>query len=189
MRTLTGRMLQKCITTQILARFFASHPQVNVHCSALDGDPHAAIARSLAFLGLPAPLFTIDIDGVPRDAFERFFDSLAPAFDHMISLGQSNTIISCPALTTHSELSEAALAEAGIRPTTIRFAVGDEDPKDLIAHFLASARLMLDPISPGFSERFMPADEIDTLVGTCYVEAHRDYVQSKPSMASMLGHD
>ena len=123
---------------------------------------------------------------MPREAFERFFDSLAPTFDHMISLGQSNTIVSCPALTTHSELSEAALAEAGIRPTTIRFAVGDEDPKDLIAHFIASARLMLDPIVPKFSDRFMPPAEIDTLVGTCYVDAHRDYVQSKPAMTDML---
>lgn len=186
MRTLTGRVLQKCINTQILARFFASHPQVNVHCSALDGDPNHAIASRLAFLDLPAPLFTIDIDGVPRDAFERFFDSLAPAFDHMISLGQSNTIISCPALTTHSELSEAALAEAGIRPTTIRFAVGDEDPKDLIAHFIAAARLMLDPVVPKFSSKFMPPTDIDMLVGTCYVDAHRDYVQSKPAMNTML---
>jgi len=180
MRTLTGRMLQKCITTQILARFFASHLQINVHCSALPGDPNHAIGGRLAFLGLPAPLFTINIDGVPRDAFERFFDSLAPAFDHMISLGQSNTIVSCPALTTHSELSDAALTEAGIHPTTIRFAVGDEDPHDLMRHFLASSRLMLDPVVPGFSARFMAAAEIDALIKQSYVAAHQAYINSKP---------
>ena len=83
-------------------------------------------------------------------------------------------------------MSAAALAEAGIRPTTIRFAVGDEDPHDLIAHFIAAARLMLDPIVPSFSSKFMPPADIDTLVGTCYVDAHRDYVQSKPAMNSML---
>jgi O-acetylhomoserine (thiol)-lyase len=180
MRTLTGRMLQKCITTQILARFFASHPQINVHCSALAGDPNHAIGEKLAFLGLPAPLFTINIDGVPRDAFERFFDSLAPAFDHMISLGQSNTIVSCPALTTHSELSEAALSEAGIHPTTIRFAVGDEDPHDLMRHFLASSRLMLDPCAPGFSSRFMGPEDADALIKQSYVAGHDAYIRSKP---------
>jgi O-acetylhomoserine/O-acetylserine sulfhydrylase-like pyridoxal-dependent enzyme len=184
MRTLTGRMLQKCINTQILAQFFASHPQINVHCSALARDLNHAIGEKLAFLGLPAPLFTINIDGVPRDAFERFFDSLAPAFDHMISLGQSNTIISCPALTTHSELSESALAEAGIRPTTIRFAVGDEDPHDLLGHFLASSRLMLDPYAPGFSSRFMAPKDVDALIKQSYVAAHRAYIQSKPNFES-----
>jgi O-acetylhomoserine/O-acetylserine sulfhydrylase-like pyridoxal-dependent enzyme len=180
MRTLTGRMLQKCINTQILARFFASHPQINVHCSSLAGDPNHAIGAQLAFLGLPAPLFTIHIDGVPRDAFERFFDSLAPAFDHMISLGQSNTIISCPALTTHSELSEAALAQAGIRATTIRFAVGDEDPHDLLQHFVASSRLMLDPFAPVFSARFMAPEAVDALIKQSYVAAHQAYICSKP---------
>lgn len=184
MRTLTGRMLQKCINTQILARFFASHPQINVHCSTLPDDPNHAIGERLAFLCLPAPLFTINIEGVPRDAFERFFDSLAPAFDHMISLGQSNTIVSCPALTTHSELSEAALTEAGIRPTTIRFAVGDEDPHDLMRHFLGSSRLMLDPVVPGFSARFMAPQAVDALIKRTYIDAHQSYIQSKPKFAA-----
>jgi hypothetical protein len=102
----------------------------------------------------------------------------------MISLGQSNTIISCPALTTHSELSEAALAEAGIRPTTIRFAVGDEDPKDLIAHFIASCRLMVDSVSPGFSRKFMSAADADALVEDRYVAVHRAYIQSKSPLAA-----
>ena len=63
-------------------------------------------------------------DEVPAAAFQRFFDSLSPAFAHMISLGQSNTIVSCPALTTHSELDEGALAASGIGPATIRLAIG-----------------------------------------------------------------
>lgn len=185
MRTLTGRMLTKCINTQILARFFDSHPQINVGCSVLDGDANSPLREKLAYLGLPAPLFVIDIDGVPREAFQRLFDCLPPAFDHMISLGQSNTIVSCPALTTHSELDEQALADAGIGPTTIRFAVGDEDAKDLIAHFLAAVQLTLDPIVSEFSGQFMSPDEVDALAEECYVAAHRAYAQAKPSLASM----
>src|SRR5260221_310621 len=73
---------------------------------------------------------------LPRASFQRFFDSLDPTFAHMISLGQSNTIVSCPGLTTHSELDETAQQEAGISRTTIRFAVGDEDPHDLLAHLI-----------------------------------------------------
>ncbi len=183
MRTLTVRMLAKCINTEILARFLASHPQINVHCNALPGNDNSRLREKLTFLGLPAPLFTIDIDGVPRNAFQRFFDSLEPTFSHMISLGQSNTIISCPALTTHSELDEAALVESGIRPTTIRFAVGDEDAKDLLTHFVHAARLAIDPLVPEFSQGFLSPAQTDELVSECYLRSHEAYINSKRPFA------
>ena len=186
MRTLGVRMLTKCINTQILARFFDTHPQLRVHCNVLPHDVNSPLRERLLFLGLPAPLFTIDIDGVPREAFQRFFDSLEPTFSHMISLGQTNTIVSCPALTTHSELDETALQSSGIGPTTIRFAIGTEDPKDLIAHFMQAAKLALDPHVPGFSDRFAKPAEIDQLVRECYTESHRRYIESKPPLADYL---
>jgi O-acetylhomoserine/O-acetylserine sulfhydrylase-like pyridoxal-dependent enzyme len=181
-RTLEVRMLAKCINTQILARFLDGHPDVTVHCNVLSGDENAALRERLMFLGLPAPLFTIDFESarLPREAFQRFFDNLAPTFGHMISLGQSNTIVSCPALTTHSELSPADLAHAGITPSTIRFAVGDEDPKDLILHLVHTARFTIDPEVPGFSTRFMSGRDVDRLVRECYLDTHRRYIESKP---------
>lgn len=179
MRTLELRMLAKCINTRILARFMAAHPAIAVHPSALDDDPRSALRRRLLFLGLPAPLFTIDMPGLPHRAFQRFFDSLAPTFDHMISLGQSNTIVSCPALTTHSELDEADLREAGITSTTIRFAMGDEHPRDLIEHFTSAARLAIDPEVAGFSGQFPEAAAVDELIRETYVAAHRDYVEAR----------
>lgn len=186
MRTLVVRMLAKCINTQILARFFDAHPQINVQCNALDDNENAPLREKLLRFGLAAPLFTIDIEGVPREAFQRFFDALEPTFSHMISLGQTNTIVSCPALTTHSELDAAALASSGIQPTTIRLAIGNEDPKDLLAHFIQAARLALDPEVPGFSSQFMPPAEVDALVKECYVETHRRYIESKAPLAEYL---
>ncbi|MDG2383798.1 MAG: PLP-dependent transferase [Pirellulaceae bacterium] len=185
-RTLGVRMLNKCINTEILARFFDSHPQIQVHCNALPDNENSALRQKLLFLGLPAPLFTIDIEGVPAEVFQRFFDSLEPMFAHMISLGQSNTIVSCPALTTHSELDEVTLAAGGIGATTIRLAIGNENPKDLIAQFIQSARLTIDPHVPGFSDRFMALESIDKLVHDSYVDGHRRYVESKAPMADYL---
>jgi O-acetylhomoserine (thiol)-lyase len=181
MRTLEVRMLAKCINTQILSRFLASHPDISVHCNALPSDPNSDLCRRLLFLGLPAALFTVDFEraNVPGRAFQRFFDSLSPTFDHMISLGQSNTIVSCPALTTHSELAPADLELAGITRTMIRFAVGDEDPRDLLAHFVHAARLTLDPVVPGFSSRFPAPEEANRLIRECYLETHRKYIESK----------
>jgi cystathionine beta-lyase/cystathionine gamma-synthase len=177
MRTLDVRMLEKCINTQILMKFLSAHPQIRVHGAS---GRQAELRQQLMFLGLPAPLFTADMPGVPRGAFQRFFDSLAPTFDHMISLGQSNTIVSCSAYTTHSELDETAQAQAGISPTTIRYAVGSEDPKDLLAHFIAAAKLAIDPAVPGFSAKFMSPGQIDALVRDTYLDVHRRYIESRP---------
>jgi O-acetylhomoserine (thiol)-lyase len=179
LRTLELRMLAKCINTEILARFFSKHPAINVHCNALDGDANSQLRGEQMFLGLPAPLFTIDMEQVPRQAFQRFFDNLSPTFGHMISLGQTNTIVSCPALTTHSELGPEQLAEAGITPTTIRLAIGHEDPHDLIEHFIGTAKLTIDPLVPGFSDGFPNAEEIETLIRDRYVSAHTRYIESK----------
>lgn len=179
-RTLDVRMLHKCINTLILARFLASHKDVRVNCAGLESDPNHALCRELMFLGLPAPLFTTEMPTLPRQAFQRFFDSLDPTFAHMISLGQSNTIVSCPGLTTHSELDPAAQARAGIMPSTIRFAVGDEDPRDLLKHLVASARACIDPDVPGFSAGWMPVAAADRMIRECYLDVHRRYIESKP---------
>jgi O-acetylhomoserine/O-acetylserine sulfhydrylase-like pyridoxal-dependent enzyme len=179
MRTLEMRMLPKCLNTLILARFLAAHPRIQVRSNALAEDPNSDLREELAFLQLPAPLMTIRFQDVDRAAFQRFFDCLAPTFGHMISLGQSNTIVSCPALTTHSELDEEALRQAHIDPTTIRIALGDEDSRDLIIHFIEAARLTLDPAHPGFSDGFMSVEEINALIEESSMDVQRRHVQSK----------
>jgi O-acetylhomoserine/O-acetylserine sulfhydrylase-like pyridoxal-dependent enzyme len=178
-RTLDMRMITKCINTMVLARFLASHPEIRVRCAAVETDPNHGLCRELMFLGLAAPLFTIDIPTLSRETFGRFFDSLDPTFAHMISLGQSNTIVSCPGLTTHSELDEDSQREAGITATTIRFAVGDEDVRDLLAHLRAAGRACIDPDVPGFSSRWMSEGEAEGLVRECYMDVHRRYIESR----------
>ncbi|CAN5354381.1 hypothetical protein BH09PLA1_BH09PLA1_10220 [soil metagenome] len=180
LRTLDVRMLTKCINTRIFARFLAANPRIEVACNDLNDDPNFALRGEQLYLGLPAPLFTVDMgEELPADAFRRFFDSLSPTFGHMVSLGQCNTIVSCPALTTHSELSQEALGEADITPTTIRFAIGDEDPLDLIAHFVSAAQLAIDPLVPGYSKAFPSMEQAKKIVRETYIDAHRAYIQDK----------
>jgi len=193
MRTLELRMLAKCISTTVLARALAAHPRINVHCSAVPGHPNARLREANMFLGLPAPLFTIDfepgpgVEALPRGAFKAFFDSLEPAFGLQVSLGQTNTVVLCPALTSHSEMSEAALKDAGISRTTIRIAVGNEDPRALLAHFMRAAELAFAEAAPGFAEGFMAPAAVDRLYAETYVDVHRRYVESQPKMAELLG--
>ena len=176
MRTLTVRMLRKCINTQILAKFLDAHPSITVHCNAIPENDNFALCQKYMHLGLPAPLFTIDMGQIAPTTFKRFFDALSPTFGHMISLGQSNTIVSCPALTTHSELDEAALLAAGLSPTTIRFAVGDEDPFDLIRHLIYACRGTIDLDIPDFSEGFLSEQVARELVRKTYSETHAHFV-------------
>lgn len=193
MRTLELRMLQKCIATVVLARVLAKHPAIRVRCNAVAGDENAALRERLLYLGLPAPLFTIDFEGnaggaepIGIEAFKRFFDCLEPAFGLQVSLGQTNTVVLCPALTSHSELGADALHAAGISPTTIRIAVGDEDPRTLLAHFIRAAELALDPIRPGFSASFPSAAEIDALWRETYTATHRRHAEAQPGMIELM---
>lgn len=181
-KTLEMRMLKKCINTAILARWLAAHPLIRVHGPANPRDPNAEICARLSYLGLASPLFTIDFEAAELDrmTFERFFDSLAPMFGHMVSLGQSNTVVLCPALTSHSELGPEALRAAGITPTTIRIAVGDEEPRELIRDFLATARLAIDPLKPGFTAQFPNGTAVDQLVDEIYLDVHRRHAAAAP---------
>jgi O-acetylhomoserine/O-acetylserine sulfhydrylase-like pyridoxal-dependent enzyme len=191
MRTVELRVLTKAINTLVLARALAAHPAINVRCGAVAGNENFALREQQMFLGLPAPLFTIDFDTalgrrIGRHAFQRFFDCLEPAFGLQVTLGQVNTVVVCPALTSHSELSEAALHEAGISLTTIRISVGDEDPRALLAHMMQAAELALEPECPGFMAHFAPPDEVDALFESTYVDVHRRYAASRPRMRQLL---
>ncbi len=179
MRTLADRMLKKCINTAIFAAFMDAHPSITVNCSTLPRNENHDLNQSASFLGLPSPLFTVSFGDMDREPFQRFFDSLSPTFGHMISLGQSNTIVSCPALTTHSELDPDALAAAGLTPTTIRFAIGDEDPIDLIRHLVETARGTLDPVYAKFSDGFPSPDEFVSVIRETYVDIHTRYINAR----------
>jgi O-acetylhomoserine/O-acetylserine sulfhydrylase-like pyridoxal-dependent enzyme len=187
-RTLDLRMLRKAISTTVLARFLASHPQIRVKCNALAENENAPIRARVLRQGLPAPLFTIDFEGaaLDRTTFTRFFDCLEPGFGHQVSLGQSNTVVLCPALTSHSEMGLSELQEAGISPTTIRIALGDEDPRQLIAHFIRAAELIINPVRPNFTGAFMKPDAADELYRQTYLDAHTRWLEAQPTTAEMM---
>ncbi len=190
MHTLELRVLTKCINTIVLAQLLARHPQINVHCSAVPGDDNAPLREKMMFLGLPAPLFTIDFEGgksppIGREVFKRFFDCLEPGFGLQVSLGQTNTVALCPALTSHSEMSDEALREAGISPSTIRIAVGDEDPRVLLAHIVQTAAVAIEPHYPGFLAGFPSPSDIDALYERVYLDVHQRYVRSRPRMQQL----
>ena len=190
MRTMELRVLRKCISTIVLAEVLADHPMIEVNCNALKKNENHKLSKK-NYLGLPAPLFTFNMDkacskNLNINSFKQFFDSLEPVFGLQVSLGQMNTVVLCPAMTSHSELSDEDLKDAGISRTTVRVAVGDEDPRVLLAHFIRVASMTLDNDISNFSEKFMKPEKIDKLYKDTYKKIHKAHVEAQPLMADFM---
>lgn len=192
MKTFELRVMQKTINTTVLARLLDLHPDINVSCPVLEDNPNHSMLKKHMHLGLPAALFTIDVEGkngrkgIAPKIYKRFLDILEPSVGMQVSLGQTNTVALCPAMTTHSELSGHALERAGITPTTTRIAVGLEDPRMFIAHLQCAAQLAIDPDVPGFSDGFPDGDKIDMIFNDTATEINQRYLNSLPSYKDLV---
>lgn len=117
-------------TKQILA-YLQNHPQVEkVNHPALPEHPdHALYERYYPNGG--GSIFTFEIKGGAEEA-RAFIDRLQ-IFSLLANVADVKSLVIHPASTTHSQLTEAELAEQGIKPNTIRLSVGTESIRDLIA--------------------------------------------------------
>ncbi len=188
MKTLEQRVLKKTVNTIVFANFLASHEDFKVNSHAVKGNENYDLREKCLTSGMPCSLFTVDMEhaGISRETFSRFFDGLEPGFSLMVSIGQTNSMVLCPALTSHSELSPEAMKEARIYPTTMRISMGNENVKDLIAAFVNSARTHIDPVKPGFSNMFMASDKIDSLVEKITLDIYQKNLANGPKMADLL---
>jgi O-acetylhomoserine (thiol)-lyase len=75
-------------------------------------------------------VFTFGIRG-GRDAGRRFIDALE-LWSHLANVGDAKSLVIHPASTTHSQLSDDEMRNAGVAPEAIRLSVGLEDVGDLI---------------------------------------------------------
>ncbi len=76
-------------------------------------------------------IFTFEIKGTEEDA-KKFTESLE-LFSLLANVADVKSLVIHPASTTHSQLSEKELLEAGITPTTVRLSIGTEHIDDIIA--------------------------------------------------------
>lgn len=75
-------------------------------------------------------IFTFGVRG-GREAGRRFIDALV-LWSHLANVGDSKSLVIHPASTTHSQLSDDELRNAGVEPEAVRLSVGLEDVDDLI---------------------------------------------------------
>ena len=114
-----------------VATFLREHPKVEwVNYAGLSDHPDHALAQK--YLGGKVPgLFTFGVKG-GRDAGARFQDALQ-LFTRLVNIGDSKSLATHPASTTHRQLNPEELQKAGVREETVRLSIGIEHIDDLIA--------------------------------------------------------
>ncbi|GAB3600581.1 PLP-dependent transferase [Microbacterium tumbae] len=134
--TLDLRVSRQSATALAVAQFLAQHPKVAaVHHPGLEGNRWHALAERYLPRGVPS-VFSFDLAG-PEDAgtqerVARVIDGLE-VIRLVANIGDARSLVAHPASMTHSHLTAAQRAAAGISLNTIRLSAGLEDPADIIA--------------------------------------------------------
>ncbi|UEG55083.1 aminotransferase class I/II-fold pyridoxal phosphate-dependent enzyme [Mucilaginibacter daejeonensis] len=130
LETLDVRMQRHCQNALKVAETLQSDPNVNwVKYPFLETHPQYAIAKKQMALG--GGILCFEIKG-GLEAGRKFLDNLQ-MLSVTANLGDSRSIASHPASTTHSKLTDEQRAAVGITPGLIRISTGLEHVDDIIA--------------------------------------------------------
>lgn len=131
LETLALRMERHCANAHAVAAYLEQHEKVAwVNYPGLKGSKYYALAEKYMPNG-SCGVVSFGIRG-GRDAAIRFMEGLklASIVTHVADL---RTCVLHPASTTHRQLNDEQLREAGASPDLIRFSVGIENPEDILA--------------------------------------------------------
>ena len=130
LETLRVRMQAQSASTLELARWLEAQPGIErVHYSGLASHPqHELAKRQQSAFGA---VLSFEVAG-GKEAAWRFIDATR-IISITTNLGDTKSTIAHPATTSHGRLSPQERANAGIRDSLIRVAVGLEDVADLKA--------------------------------------------------------
>lgn len=128
--TLSLRLDRHIENTRRVVEYLASNPHVaHVNHPSLPNHPdHALYAEYFPRGG--ASIFTFEIKG-GKEAAWKFIDHLQ-VFSLLANVADVKSLVIHPATTTHSQLTDAELADQGITQATIRLSIGTEAADDII---------------------------------------------------------
>jgi len=124
------RIEHQCANAMAVAKFLDKHPQVaRVHYPGLKSHPdHGLAKKQMKAFG---SMLAFDLKG-GLPAARKFCDRVR-LFLLAASLGGVESLVVLPIYSSHYNMSEKELAQAGVTPGTVRVSVGLEDAADLIA--------------------------------------------------------
>ena len=135
METLRLRVDAACATASMMAEKLQDHPKL---ASALyPGHPnHPQFDLAMKQMEKGGTLLALTVDGDKADTF-TFLDSLR-LFDISNNVGDSKSLATHPATTTHRRLGEEGRAQVGIGESMVRLSIGLEDSEELLADVLGA---------------------------------------------------
>ena len=128
--TLPQRMAEHVSNAKLVAEYLASDKRIEwVSYSSLPTSPHHDRATKYFPAGSGA-VFSFGVKG-GREVGEKFINSVKLA-SHLANIGDVRTLVIHPASTTHRQLTDEQLTDAGVKSDLIRISVGLEDIEDII---------------------------------------------------------
>ncbi len=127
--TLPLRMERHCTNALAAAKFLQADARVAwVNYPGLEDHPqHALMKRQMRGA---SGLLAFGLNG-GAEAGVRFIEA-AQFMSHLVNIGDTRTLISHPASTTHRQLDEAQQRAAGVLPDMVRISVGLEHIDDIL---------------------------------------------------------
>ena len=130
LETLALRMDAHVANARAVAQHLADHPDVAwVSYAGLPTSPGYHLAQRY-LPGGPGAVFAFGVRG-GRDGGRAFIESVELC-SHLANVGDTRTLVIHPASTTHQQLSDEALAAAGVSADLVRISVGIEDLEDIV---------------------------------------------------------
>jgi len=128
--TLPYRMQAHVDNARAVAEFLDADDRIEfVNWAGLPQHPHFERAKKYLPKG-PGSVFSFGVKG-GRAAGQRFIENVDLA-SHLANIGDAKTLVIHPGSTTHAQLTEQQLLDAGVQPGLIRISVGIEDVDDII---------------------------------------------------------
>ena len=130
LESLAVRMERHCENAQAVAEYLEKHPKVSwVNFPGLASSPQHALAQKY----LPKGVCGVISFGVRggREAAMKFMDSLRLA-QIVVHVADARTSVLHPASTTHRQLTDEQLVDAGISADLVRLSVGIENIEDIL---------------------------------------------------------
>ena len=130
LESLPVRIERHCQNAQAVAEYLEKHPKVSwVNFPGLASSPQHALAQKY----LPNGVCGVISFGVKggREAAMKFMDSLRLA-QIVVHVADARTSVLHPASTTHRQLTDEQLVDAGISADLVRLSVGIENIEDIL---------------------------------------------------------
>nr|AGT02487.1 cystathionine gamma-synthase [Angomonas deanei] len=142
-KTLSLRITKQSQNAQKIAEFLESHPAVErVHYPGLVSFPQKELADRQHRNNLHGGMLWFEVKG-GTEAGRKLMNTVPRPWSLCENLGAAESIITCPSVMTHANMTKEDRLKVGITDGFVRVSCGIEDAADLIA----ALKVALDPLA------------------------------------------